>query len=185
MLIVNRGKTNQSNKIQQLKNDFIPKEEEIGVLKETIELIEDDLTANHKRNEQLRNELHGMKLKLSSLKNEAKMKEEEVLLQRGEISYIEIKLKEASKLTDNAASLKKHLINLYHRTIGIQSGAHNTSIKAGRKCSDKREWDYLKKKIKSIEDIIERRKKTHAINMKRLKHERKKLLKVRHQLSKD
>ena len=109
------------------------------------------------------------------------MKEEEVLLQCGEISNLEIKLNEASKLTENLSSLKKHLIDLYHNTIGNQAGV--SLNEDGIKSSDERECDYLKKKIKSTEDIMERQKRTHTNNIKRLRRERKILLEVRRLLA--
>ena len=110
------------------------------------------------------------------------MKEEEVFLQCGEISNLEIKLKEASKLTDNIPSLKKHLIDLYH-TIGSHACANNSLNEDGMKSSDERECDYLKKKIKSTEDIMERQKRTYSNNTKRLRRERKILLEVRRLLA--
>ena len=64
-------------------------------------MIEDDLAINHRRNEELRTESHGRKLRLSSLKKEVKMKEEEVLLQCGEISNLEIKLNEVCVCLDS------------------------------------------------------------------------------------
>ena len=53
----------------------------------------------------------------------------------------------------------------------------------GIKSSDERECDYLKKKIKSTEDIMERQKRTHTNNIKRLRRERKILLEVRRLLA--
>ena len=140
-------------------------------------MLEDDIALQSKENEQLRIESRGLQLRLNCLKKEVKVKEKEILVGYEKVSTLQMKLKEASKLTDNVASLKKFLIDLYHSTIMVNQSHDNNEDLSKSLCD--RERENLKKKIKGTADIIDRERKTHNSNISRLKNERNILLKVR------
>ncbi|XP_011693855.1 PREDICTED: cilia- and flagella-associated protein 57 [Wasmannia auropunctata] len=143
-------------KIDELKSQIEPRDQEILELKDIIRSMEKELVSLHKTNEGLELQLHEVREKLRSARQEIDCEAHRSKRCQQLLRKIRVDILDASGLVQEPNALKTAVTNLYHKYSGDDEFLRSRKADVDAQCEFIRQRDHLERTVASLSKQLSR-----------------------------